>query len=173
MQKTIYRVAAALTIDGKIALNSRQFTNWSSSEDKLIFRKMLDESDVIISGHNTYKVSKRFLDRRNCIVFTRSVKDTLRYKKTILFCNPKNVDVQRLIQRLDYRAVTIIGGAPTFSYFLDKDLLDELHLTIEPIIFGRGILLFQDVKIDVVNLKLTKAKKLNKKGSLYLVYKKI
>lgn len=170
MGAPIYRAAVVITLDGKIALSSNQFTNWSSKEDKVIFRKMLDESDVIIVGHNTYKVAAEFLDKRNCIVFTRSVGKTLQFKKGILFLNPQNVDFPTLIKNSNYKLITIIGGAPTFSYFLKNNLLDELHITVEPLIFGKGIPLFEDVEVPTKNFELVAIKRLNKKGSLLLSY---
>ena len=170
MQKILYRGAAVISIDGKIGLHSQHFTDWSSPEDKIAFRKLLNSSDVVIAGHATYRVAQKFLDKRNCIVFTRSVRTTVQHKKTILFCNPKNVRIDALVKKLRYHVVTIIGGAQTFSYFLKNAMLDELYLTVEPIIFGRGISLFDDVKIPLANFALTKSKKLNKKGSVLLMY---
>lgn len=173
MNKTIYRGAVVITIDGKIALNSHQFTSWSSPEDKVLFRKLLNESDLIVAGHNTYRVSAKLLDKRNCLIFTRSVKTIKHHKENILFCNPENTDVAKLISKLGYKTIAIIGGAPTLSYFLKKNMLDELHITVEPIVFGGGIPIFENVKIPLRKYKLARVRKLNKSGTLYLHYEKM
>src|SRR3989344_3206281 len=44
----------ATTIDGRIALDSGHFSDWTSPEDKTFLREMLDKSDVVLGGTKTY-----------------------------------------------------------------------------------------------------------------------
>ena len=64
---------AAATIDGKIALDSGHFSDWTSKEDKDFLHEMLDKSDAVVVGNNTYKTAIGPPSKRNCIVFTASV----------------------------------------------------------------------------------------------------
>lgn len=78
---------AAVTIDGKIARHAGHFTDWTSPEDKTFLRSLLDKSDVVIVGNNTYKTAEGPLSKRNCIVFTRAVRDTERRSDNMFYYN--------------------------------------------------------------------------------------
>jgi dihydrofolate reductase len=193
MDKPKYIAIAAVTIDGKIAKGPNHMSDWTSKEDKVFMRALLDKSDVIIVGNNTYKTAIKPLSKRNCIVFTRSaskrVSDPLRRnsavrvttktseqransKAGLLYCDPKKTDIKKLTKQLNYKKIAILGGAQTYSYFLENNLLDEIYLTIEPLAFGGGINLFTNKKIGNFKFKLKNIKKLNRKGSILLKYVK-
>ena len=165
--KPRYIAVAAITLDGKIAEHEDQFTDWTSREDKIFLHKFLDKSDVVVVGRNTYETAKKPLSKRNCIVLTRSVKTTIQKRKNLLYLNPQGVNIQELIRKLGYNVVAILGGTQTYTYFLKKGLLDEMHLTIEPIIFGSGLSIF-DAKHSLKKVKIISVKKLNSKGTILI-----
>ncbi|MBI3589214.1 MAG: dihydrofolate reductase [Candidatus Liptonbacteria bacterium] len=171
MKNPIYSAIAAVTMDGKIATHARQFTNWTSKEDKDFLHKLLDRSDVVVVGHNTYKTAKKPLDKRNCIVMTRSVSKIVQKNSKLVFLNPTRENLDKFIRRMGYRRVAILGGAQTYTYFLEKNLIDEIYLTIEPLVFGRGMSMFESAKVLRRYFKLVSVKRLNKKGSLVVHYK--
>src|SRR3989344_3938064 len=94
--KQRFIAVAAVTIDGKIALHSKHFTNWTSKEDKTFLHKILDKCDVIIVGHNTYDIARKPLSKRNCIVLTSKVVRTKQVNQKLSFFNPKTVDIRKL-----------------------------------------------------------------------------
>jgi dihydrofolate reductase len=54
--------------------------------------------------------------------------------------------------------IYLFGGADVFQQFLNEDLLDEMFITIAPIIIGKGIKLFDNLKerhieLDVYDVK--------------------
>ena len=162
---------AATTIDGKIALDAEHFSDWTSPEDKDFLHEMLDESDVIVVGNNTYKTAIEPLSKRNCIVFTSSVPISERKSGRLFLVNAQAADVRKILET--YKTVAILGGTQTYTYFLENDLLDEIYLTIEPLIFGRGLNLFESSKNIDAPFRLESTKKLNEKGSLLLHYIKV
>jgi len=171
MKKNIkFNIIVATTLDGKIAKNHNHFSDWTSKEDKIFLHKMLDKSDCIIVGNNTYKTSIKPLSKRNCIVFTKSVKIIKQASTNCLYINPNNIDITELLKAKKYKNIDILGGTEVFSYFLGKNLIDEIYLTIEPIIFGTGLPLFQADLNQNLCYKLKSIKKLNKKGSILLNY---
>jgi len=157
---------AAVTIDGKIALHSGHLSDWTSPEDKDFLHKMLDESDVIVVGNNTYKTAIEPLAKRNCIVLSSSVATTERKNDKLLLWNPATVGHSNVLQNV--RTIAVLGGTQTYTYFLENDLLDELYITIEPIIFGRGLNLFESTKDVLAKFRLESTERLNEKGSLLL-----
>ena len=166
---TIYRAYAAITLDGKIAKHKRHFSDWTSREDKKIFHKELSKADVVLVGMNTYKTAKKPLSKRNCIVLTRSVKTTRQEKSNILFCNPKGKHPKEIIKERGYKNIAVIGGSEAYSFAIRETMMNELHLTIDPLVFGRGVSLFAE-KAESRKFVLQSVKRLNKKGTLYAIY---
>jgi dihydrofolate reductase len=133
---------------------------------------MLDKCDVVLVGNNTYKTAIKPLSKRNCIVLSRSASKLVSKSAKLQYCNLDKVNLNQLIKKSGYHNVAILGGAQTYTFCLQNNLLDELYLTIEPLVFGQGIDLFAaDVSLDK-KFKLISTKKLNKQGSLLLHYKK-
>ncbi|OGF28796.1 hypothetical protein A2477_04375 [Candidatus Falkowbacteria bacterium RIFOXYC2_FULL_47_12] len=161
---------AAITIDGRIAKDSHQLTDWTSVEDKNFLHKKLDASDVVIVGNNTFKTAREPLSKRNCIVFTRAIAGSRQKNENCLYVNPAGVDIIKLLQGKNYRRIAVLGGTQVYSWFLEKNLLDEIYLTVEPIVFGSGLPLFTAGLTRDTQYKLISAKKLNNKGSVLLHY---
>ena len=167
-----YTLVAAMTLDGKIAQNAQPFSNWTSKEDRDHLHKIEDQCDVLVVGHNTYKAAQEPLSKRNCIVLTRSVKKTKRVSKSCLFYNPKSLPIEKLLRSFGYKYICILGGTQTYNFFLHHGLIDEIYLTIEPYIFGRGLCLFDFAKDSMIHYTLFSIKKLNNTGTILLHYKK-
>lgn len=161
---------AAVTIDGKIARDADHFTDWTSPEDKTFLRAFLDRSDVVIVGHTTYKTAEAPLSKRNCIVLTRTVNAIERKEENVTFYNPEGLAIDNVLA--PYRTIALIGGMQTYSYFLELGLIDELYLTIEPIVFGTGLNLFANQNNRDFEFELASFERLNKKGAILLHYKK-
>lgn len=167
MKKSTYIAIAATTIDGRIAKHSKHFSSWTSVEDKNFLHAILDTCDVILVGRATYDMAKKPLSKRNCIVLTR---DTNGKKNLpgLTYLNPAKKSLAQLVKKCGYKKIGILGGEQIYSYCLEKNLLDELFLTIEPVSFGYGLSLFKTKKLAAWKLK--SIKKLNNKGSLLLHY---
>lgn len=166
-----YLAISAVSMDGKIAAHEKHFSNWTSPEDKTFMRALLAKCDVVIVGNSTYKTAKKPLSKRNCIVLTRSVKSTVRNSPNLLYLNTKGANLKRTIQNAGYKKIAILGGAQTYSYCLEHGMLDDLYLTIEPVVFGAGVPLFAG-KYKLRKVKIVSTKKLNTKGTL-LIHAKV
>lgn len=167
-----YIAIAATTIDGKIAKGPDHMSDWTSKEDKVFMRALLAKCDVVIIGNNTYKTAIKPLSKRNCIVFSGSVNQPARKSANLLYVNPAKVNFKKLITKSGYKKIALLGGAQTYSWFLENNLLDELYLTIEPLAFGGGVSLFANKKLGDFKFRLFEIKQLNKKGSVLIHYKK-
>lgn len=174
MPRANFYVVAVTTLDGKIAKNSKHNVDWSSPEDKQHLDQMIKQSDVVIVGSNTYAVAQAALSaeklaQRNYIILTRSVDDKEEREKGRLFVNPENTDLRQLTEDLGYKNVAILGGGKIYSLMVDKGWVDEIFLTIEPIIFGNGINFIDHVDLNT-KFKLLNIKKLNNNGTILLHY---
>ncbi len=161
---------AAVTIDGKIAVGPGHFSDWTSPEDKDFLHEFLDASDVIVVGNNTYKTAIEPLSKRNCIVLTSSVSSTERKNDKLLLWNPAGAPHSTVLQNTG--TIAILGGTQTYTYFLENNLLDEMYITIEPVVFGRGLNLFESRENLLRKFHLESLKQLNENGSLLLHFTK-
>lgn len=167
-----YIAIAAMTLDGKIAKSKDHLsTEWTSEEDKIFFRKLLKECDVVVIGKNTYETAKEPLSKRNCVVLSRSVDQPASESERLVFINTEKTDLKNYIAERNYQKVAILGGAQVYTYCLENNLIDELYITLEPVVFGQGIDLFSSTKDLSTNFELVSTEKLNQQGTLLLTYK--
>ena len=149
---------AALTTDGFIGRDATHTPlSWTSKEDKKFFSERTKKAGVVVMGASTFKTINRPLPGRLTIVYTKSsqldipvneFKDSLRVTQL----SPEN-----LIKNLEnegYSEVAICGGSSIYSLFLKSGLANKLYLTIEPVLFGKGVSLCNDnidLKLCLVN----------------------
>ena len=139
---------AAITLDGKIARDAHQFTNWSSREDKRLFQRTSKEAGVVIMGRTTFETLPAPLPDRLTVVMTRDPEAGQARREGIEFTARTPTDVLASLEARGYAMAVLGGGAQIYRAFLDADLVDELWLTVEPLVFGAGISLFGDAPLD-------------------------
>tara|TARA_B100000809_G_C14697376_1_gene372867 strand:- start:15 stop:461 length:447 start_codon:yes stop_codon:yes gene_type:complete len=140
---------AAITADGYIARHSNETVDWSL--DLHLFKEQTMGYPVIM-GSKTKKTLTLDLKGRNEIVVNRNDKP-----KTIL--NEIKAD-----------KCFIIGGGTTFTRFSAH--LTHLYITIHPLIFGKGVTLFPNLKREM-NLTLIKMLPVQGRENLYQFQYKI
>ncbi len=160
---------AAMTIDGKIARNEQHFVDWSSPEDKKLFRTTSKEARVIIMGNNTYRTLPAPLSGRLHIVLTTTLEGKEQKPGAVEFTSDMPEKIVAGLEARGYTEAVLIGGAQVNSLFLLADHVDEIWLTIEPFIFGVGLDVFRGVSFDL-KPRLLQVEKLNEGGSVLLKY---
>ena len=150
-------IIAALTADGFIARNPGQSTlTWRSQGDRQFFITKTREARVVVMGLNTAKTSKRPMPDRLNIIYAKSREDLPHWKDfdgwEITQKDPASL-VQELGER-GYEQVAVCGGSTIYTMFMQAGAVDTLYLTIEPVLFGQGMNLFNkeiDTKLQLVN----------------------
>lgn len=133
-------------------------------------RGMLEKSDVILVGNTTYQVANVPLSKRNCIVFTRTVKQPNQASPKCVYFNPAHIDIHEYMRQQGYQSAALLGGAQVYTYFLEQDAIDELCVTIEPRVFGTGVPLFNTKMPVDKSFKLDSMNMLGNGGSVLLRY---
>jgi len=147
----------AMTADGKIAKDKTQFADWTSREDKKLFVELSKACGVVMMGENTFKTFPAPLKERLNVVFTEDINKPETPGVKWVSGEPKLVLDE--LEKMGYASVLLGGGSFLNSLFLEKKLISEIVLTIEPKIFGAGLSLFnKDLDAD---LKLLEIKNLN------------
>ncbi len=160
-----YTAFIAASIDGRISKNSHAKIDWTSKEDWSFLQKSLKSFDAVVVGRNTYELAKKNLEKRNTFIFTNK---NLKSYGSVHFLQPKNSNLSKIFA--SYSKVAILGGTQVYNYFLEKAMLDELYLTIEPIVVLDGVPMFSGKKWQQYNFKLSQIKKINNKGTILLKY---
>ncbi len=151
-----------MTLDGYIADENDQLTFLDPYNENELAKKsyqdLMERTDVLFIGRKTYDVVSKLVKEwpypnHHTYVFTsKPDADT----KNITFTSQ---DTKELIDTLEMspgKDIWIVGGGKLVQSLIEKDLIDEYHIAIAPILLGKGTPLFHEFK-NRVNLKLYKA----------------
>lgn len=148
---------------------------WTSKEDAEFFSLKRSESRLIVMGSGTYEAEKSRIkpskDKLRIVLTTtpnKYLKDKIAGQLEFSSQDPL-VLIHRL-EKKGYREMLLVGGSKIYSSFLKENLIDEIYLTIEPLIFGTGKPLFAEGEFDAL-LELVEVRKLNSRGTILLKYK--
>lgn len=169
-------LAAVTSINGKLTRgDDADIYKWTSKEDAKLFFETIEKHNLIVMGSKTYNAARKIIKLKKDklrIVLTRNPG---KYKSetvtgSLEFSSESPKELVSRLEKKEYKEMLLIGGTEINTLFLKNSLVDELHLTIEPFVFGRGksLVLEEDLSLS---LKLIDIKKLNKKGTLCLKYK--
>lgn len=165
-RRTRFVAFVAASIDGRISLSEKTLPRWTSKEDWRFLERSLSRADAVVVGRNTYKAAARRLRKRHTFVLSNRLRAMTR-RGTVTFVNPTNVDVTSLF--VHYKLVAVLGGGAVYRFMLESKLLDEIFVTIEPFIFGRGKEMFAG-GTRTMRTSLLSVRRLNRAGTLLLRY---
>ncbi len=166
-------IIAAITLDGYIGrtASDRSF-DWTTAEDKAEYISKIKESKHLVMGNTTLRIVKRFPVDTTVYAYTRQPEqfsaEGLSHAATY---QPTFEKPSELVERLTASGVqqlAICGGASIYQQFLVAGVVNKLYLTIEPVLFGRGIKLFGESMEN--RLQLVESRVLNSHGSVWLEY---
>ena len=136
---------AAQSLDGFITQHQFPGSGFTSEADKSHFRAALSRFDCSIMGGETFRVSRelilsRLTSQRLRLVLTR---DPAAFAKDarpglLEFTQLGAPEMLAQLESRGYQRCALLGGAQLHSMFLEANLVDELWLTIEPVLFGQG-----------------------------------
>lgn len=165
---------SVITANGMIA-RADNTKDWSSKEDWAEFITIAKKAETIIIGKRTYDVARRttgLLDVVKLRVVLTHHTDQQPTEPETIFMNASPAAILQFIESKGYRTALVSGGRHINSLFIKAGLVDELYLTVEPLILGRGIPLFADGDFDS-RLKLLEVKTLTNHQTVQLHYKVI
>ena len=157
----------AMTLDGKIAKDSLQLVDWTGKADKQYFVQVTREAGVVIMGSKTFDTIGTPLPGRKNIVMTRNP-DRTSQEENLIFTDQSPGQIIKGLKEEGFERVILIGGAIINSLFAGEGLITQIHVTLVPALFGRGLSLFRD-PLDLA-LELVENREIEK-GHLLLVYR--
>lgn len=151
---------AAISADGYIAPSAlEKSTNWTSKEDARFFMQKTKQAGVVLMGSRTFSTIGKPLPERKNIVLSRSAADLQRDNTynadELVFSSQTPAELVAELAQEGFEQLAVIGGAEIYTLFLEADLIDELYLTVEPVVFGSGVPLFSHGLQAPLPLQLT------------------
>lgn len=165
-----------MSLDGKITRGEDSHIHtWTSVEDQQYFSSVIEKHNAIIMGRKTYITARSGMklspDRLRIVV----TKNPEKYRKQEIpgqleFTKNNPREIVHNLEKRGYTNALLVGGESLNTAFFKEKLIDELWVTIEPIIIGQGHELLSQMEFDT-HLQLVRMEKLNQKGTLLLQYK--
>ena len=156
-----------MSIDGITALScDKDIHEYSSREDREFFLSELKKHDAVITG----RVSARHRISLPRFVLTKKPDEQPPVPGTT-YLGGSAREIYSAVEKAGYKSVALLGGASTNYAFLKEGLVDELFLTIEPVMLGKGIPLSVGGEF-LAHWELSWVRRLNESGTLVLAYKR-
>lgn len=169
MQRKII-LGLALSLDALIEGPNGEY-DWCFTDQDYGMQEFLSGVDAVLYGRKSYELLMRDFSADNpfahlkSYVFSKSLKPSDSY--TLM-----NGDIAREVEQLKNapgKNLWLFGGAELANEFFRMKLIDELWISVHPIILGQGKPLFAGLK-DRVKLELLSSKPYET-GLLSLTYK--
>lgn len=164
------------TLDGKITKWGNPHVKiWSSHQDQDYYRKIWDNSRLIVMGSKTFKAEPLHPSPdHHLIVMTRnpSSYENSTVPGQLEFTSETPAEIVERFKTERRKRMLVVGGPHIATLFLKAQLIDELWLTIEPKIFGTGGNFVTEHELDI-NLRLIQFEKVNEEGTLITKYEVI
>jgi dihydrofolate reductase len=169
------RLAMVMSLDGKTTHGEIPGTStWASSEDHKAFKNLVAGHDCIVMGSRTYAAAREFIRpsaEKPRIILTKNpekfAEDHEKPGITFMSARPREVIAQAAAMAC--QNVLLAGGAETNAQFFDAGLVDEVYLTVEPVVLGSGLPLMGPLQA-AVRLRLMESTTLNDRGTVQLHY---
>jgi len=170
MREVILLITCSL--DGYIADEDGN-VDWLLGEDEYDFDSFLAKTDTLLMGHKTYRQVLDFgkwpYEEKECYVFTtqQPYPENEKINERIIFSNDPVGITENLILGTG-GVIWVVGGSSIISPLLNRGLISELRIAIQPIILGKGISLFKNIKKNI-HLVLSSSQEYES-GIIELVY---
>lgn len=140
----------AVSLDGYIATEEHNM-DWLfavEGEEDNGYKKFYDTIDTVLVGRTTYdwilhheKTVDKIYNDKECYVFTRTARPKIKH---ITFIHDDAARFVKELKNKDGKNIWVVGGGELLHVFIKEKLVDELFITIAPILLGKGIPLFKD-----------------------------
>ena len=134
----------ACSLDGFIAREDGGI-DWLFTGD-YGYKEFYSSIDTVLMGRKTYELSLKLGETykdKKAVVF--STKKNLKKSSKIEFVSDA-VKFTKKLKKLKGKDIWLVGGGEIVSVLLNNYLIDEMQIFVHPIILGKGVPLFKDIK---------------------------
>lgn len=144
----------ATSLDGYIATenDSLEWLFKVEGEGDNGYSDFYDTVDTVIMGRRTYdwlleqQLESFPYEGKECYVFTRTLSEDNEYVK---FFSGDLVDFTKQLKDKEGKNIWVMGGGDLIHSFINEKLVDELIITVSPVLIGKGIPLFKEFDFEL------------------------
>jgi dihydrofolate reductase len=148
------------SLDGYIAREDG-FTDWLYTDSDYGYTQFYDSVDAIMMGRITYD---KFLHSgmeyahkdKKTFVFTQKSSGKTKGKGDNVHFIEDVIEFAKELVQSPGKDIWLVGGADIISIFLNAEIVNEIILSMHPIVLGKGIPLFKNIQRQL-NLTLVKS----------------
>lgn len=163
-----------LSADGKMTKGDNGAAHtWASVEDAAQFAALRARHRLLVMGRHTFETVRPVPDADHLRVVLTSRPHEFEQHAIpgqLEFMDAGPAALVAAMERRGYDTMLLLGGRQVHSDFLAAKLVHELILTIEPVLFGKGLSLLQAQHLIDTPLRLQGVRQLNARGTLLLQY---
>lgn len=166
----------AASLDGYIARENDSL-DWLfkvEGEGDNGYSSFYDTVDTILLGKRTYDWVMEYENGnfpykdKECYVFTRTAHEDTEYVK---FFHGDLVNFTNELRSKEGGRIWLVGGGEIIHGFLKEKLVDEIIVTVAPVLIGKGIKLFNELDFDT-ELSLKGIQQFGQFAELHYIVKK-
>jgi dihydrofolate reductase len=139
--KTILMMA--MTLDGRVARTMTHFPDWTEKEDKTLFAKISKQAGVVIMGSRTFDTLGKPLPGRKNVIMTRQRARKSEWDNLVFTDRPAR-EILSDLETEGFSEAVLAGGTIINTLFAEAQLIDEVMVTVSPLVFGSGLSLFEN-----------------------------
>jgi dihydrofolate reductase len=144
----------AVSVDGFIADKSGECYSWIDPEDEEDYRRAVKRAGCRIMGRKTYEQYKDEMPKNDDFVtYVYTSSDKYKDQEQINFVSGSLEDVVSEIEEYGFKELVVTGGGELNGGLMNLGLVDEIIMSVHPILLGGGVRLFGSYPFDA-RLKL-------------------
>lgn len=145
MRKLI--LGLAVTLDGYIEGPHGEY-DWCFTDQDYGLNEFFTRVDAIFIGRRSYEMAQQHTDIREMVpgmpamteyVFSRTLKSV---KEGAVLISDDSIAEARRIKEQPGKDIWLFGGASLINALMEEGLVDELWISVHPLLLGNGKLLF-------------------------------
>lgn len=144
----------ATSLDGYIATenDSLEWLFKVEGEGDNGYSDFYDTVDTVIMGRRTYdwlleqQLESFPYEGKECYVFSRTLSEDNEYVK---FFSGDLDDFTKQLKDKEGKNIWVMGGGDLIHSFINEKLVDELIITVSPVLIGNGIPLFKEFDFEL------------------------
>ncbi len=160
-----------MSANGVVAQSRDQDSfEWNSAEDRQQLLERIQSIGTVLMGANTYRIIENNLYEGVDFFVVTHHPSRFQPRKQVTFISGDVADVCHHLRKNNVDHVALLGGTETNSQFLDARMVDEIFLTIEPLLLPGEFSLANQLS-DTYPLRLLDVKRLQNGQTLLLHYR--